>query len=560
MESIAPESLMSNSLVHVQSEALSVDAEEMAPIPRLRVSSPHERQNRPSSPVTPISNSSFNDRGSRPGRMRREPLITFDELPEWHQDNEYIRHGYRPISGSARVSFGSWTYLHNEFMNIWTHLIPLVVFLLGEWYIVQYLTSRYLGVTGTDIFIFTFYLFTVSTCLALSVMYHTLMNHSHEVEKLWLRMDLLGIMVLLLGLFVSAIYMIFWCEPTERIIYWSMIGMPSLTWLQDAVQSALNHVGFRTLPQNLSTVVWSAVFFHVLYTYFAEYVPRFFIPKRWAACTAAQKADWRLRITYVTESFIIGPYELYLYITQADARSHAPIIERIFGYDDTQVWLLSISAGFFAWHIGEMLTDKSSKLEFIVHGIVGCALLFSVYFYLPHYLIYEVTNIFQGAYRIFTKLELETSGPSVFNAVVWILSFGVIRVVQGTYVTVLVIWDLWVISNMSLTKDELSAADWAAFQELSRNGMRPEPVSLATVLFWFICGSILEVAKGAAIAPEGDRRLLGPRGPVNSMNEDLAHLACQYAFSAIHEVGIEVPCIAAPGLESRAGDLRRKQR
>jgi hypothetical protein len=157
------------------------------------------------------------------------------------------------------------------------------------------------------------------------------------------------------------------------------LGMPSLAWLQEAVQPALDYVGLRTLPQNLFTVVWSAVFFHVLYTYLAEYIPRFFVPKRWVTCTAAQKADWRLRITYITESFMIGPYELYLYIAQADARADAPIIERIFSYDDTQTWLLSISAGFFAWHIGEMLADKSSKLEFILHGTVGCALLFSVY-------------------------------------------------------------------------------------------------------------------------------------------------------------------------------------
>jgi hypothetical protein len=112
-------------------------------------------------------------------------------------------------------------------------------------------------------------------------------------------------------------------------------------------------------------------------------------------------------------------------------------------------------------------------------------------FYLPHYLIYEVTNIPQGFYRFFSKLGLETSGLSIANAVVWILSFGAIRVVQGTYVTALVMQDLWAIYHMSLTKDELSAADWAAFQELSRNGIPPEPVSLATVLFWFVCGSIL---------------------------------------------------------------------
>lgn len=110
-------------------------------------------------------------------------------------------------------------------MNIYSHLIPAVVFLLGEWYILEYLTSRYSDITGTDFFIFTFFLLTAVLCLGLSATYHTLMNHSSEVEQLWLRFDLVGIVILTLGDFVSGIYMVFWCEPLQRKIYWSMIGV-----------------------------------------------------------------------------------------------------------------------------------------------------------------------------------------------------------------------------------------------------------------------------------------------------------------------------------------------
>ncbi|KAL7923828.1 mPR-like GPCR protein [Trichoderma austrokoningii] len=152
-------------------------------------------------------------------------LLSFDELPRWHQDNEYIRHGYRPISGSARLSFRSWSYLHNESINIYSHLIPAIVFLLGEWFILQYLSSRYSNITSVDFFIISFFLLTAVVCLGLSATYHTLMNHSPEVEQRWLRFDLVGIVILTLGDFISGIYMVFWCEPLERKIYWSMIGV-----------------------------------------------------------------------------------------------------------------------------------------------------------------------------------------------------------------------------------------------------------------------------------------------------------------------------------------------
>lgn len=122
------------------------------------------------------------------------------------------------------MSFRSWSYIHNESVNIYSHLIPAVAFLLGEWYIQYYLISRYSNITCADFFIFSFFLLTAVICLALSTTYHTLMNHSYKVEQLWLRLDLIGIVVLTLGDFVSGIYMVFWCEPLERKIYWSMVS------------------------------------------------------------------------------------------------------------------------------------------------------------------------------------------------------------------------------------------------------------------------------------------------------------------------------------------------
>lgn len=64
-------------------------------------------------------------------------LLSFDEMPHWFQDddNELVLHGHRPISHSVRTSLRSWWRLHNETVNIYSHLIPPVAFLLGEWYI-----------------------------------------------------------------------------------------------------------------------------------------------------------------------------------------------------------------------------------------------------------------------------------------------------------------------------------------------------------------------------------------------------------------------------------------
>lgn len=157
-------------------------------------------------------------------REERPRLLPYDEIPEWYQENEHILHGYRPVSGSVKTSFSSWKYIHNETINIYSHLLPAVAFVLGIWYISQYLHSRYAEVTIADEFIFVFFLFTAAVCLGFSTTYHTLLNHSLALETIWLRLDFVGIVFLTLGDFVSGIYVAFWCEPLLRKIYWAMVS------------------------------------------------------------------------------------------------------------------------------------------------------------------------------------------------------------------------------------------------------------------------------------------------------------------------------------------------
>ncbi|KJR86212.1 hemolysin-iii channel protein [Sporothrix schenckii 1099-18] len=59
-------------------------------------------------------------------------LLHWDDLPEWRRDNVYILGGYRPTSHSYVASLASVLGIHNESVNIWTHLAgALVAALLG---------------------------------------------------------------------------------------------------------------------------------------------------------------------------------------------------------------------------------------------------------------------------------------------------------------------------------------------------------------------------------------------------------------------------------------------
>ncbi|CAK7219860.1 hypothetical protein SBRCBS47491_003994 [Sporothrix bragantina] len=72
------------------------------------------------------SNVSNASSSGRPKRVAYA-LLSWDDLPDWRRDNAYILSGYRPTSHSYMASLGSVLGIHNESVNIWTHLGGAVV-------------------------------------------------------------------------------------------------------------------------------------------------------------------------------------------------------------------------------------------------------------------------------------------------------------------------------------------------------------------------------------------------------------------------------------------------
>ncbi|ENH71182.1 hemolysin-III family protein [Fusarium oxysporum] len=162
------------------------------------------------------------DAVSNPGKAARPILLSFDQMPKWfrHESNKCILYGYRGISGSFRTSLCSLSYIHNESVNIYSHLIAAVFFLLCQWYIQQYSEA-----TGADFIALSIFMLAAVTCLSFSATYHTFMNHSKSVAHFCLRLDMLGVVIFILGDLVLGIYLVFWCESLLRNIYWSMSGV-----------------------------------------------------------------------------------------------------------------------------------------------------------------------------------------------------------------------------------------------------------------------------------------------------------------------------------------------
>ncbi|KAH9862836.1 hypothetical protein J1614_010929 [Plenodomus biglobosus] len=118
-----------------------------------------------------------------------------EDAPSWMRGDQYIKTGYRRPLNSAYHCVLSLLYLHNEFVNVWSHLAPGILHALllarecrafsEQWdeerYVDQMIVWQYIG--------------SCILCLLFSAGFHTLTAHSQHVANRWLKIDYLGIIL-----------------------------------------------------------------------------------------------------------------------------------------------------------------------------------------------------------------------------------------------------------------------------------------------------------------------------------------------------------------------------
>ncbi|URE24447.1 hemolysin-III related [Musa troglodytarum] len=208
-------------------------------------------------------------RRKRKGRRKQEKeykLLRYEELPGYMKENEFIRDHYRaewPIK-NALLSFFSW---HNETLNIWTHLMGFLVFLgltllhlsrhvpqvaqllghlawsiptgavenascnLGNFFgeaaaFIKLSISSETAATSSPLpppaaVRWPFFVFLGGSmfCLLCSSACHLLCCHSYRLNLFLLRMDYVGIAVMIVTSFFPPIYYIFQCDPHWQLTY-----------------------------------------------------------------------------------------------------------------------------------------------------------------------------------------------------------------------------------------------------------------------------------------------------------------------------------------------------
>lgn len=155
-------------------------------------------------------------------RVIEKLYYTFHELPDHMKDNDFIITGYRAYY-SAKQCFSSIFRVHNETMNIWTHLLGSFL------HCAMLLISFNLVPLNTPFFdkiIFVIFLCSATQCLLCSSAFHTFCAHKqYRTYQKFQIMDYCGISCLICGSFLTYLHYGFYFHPIWRIIYYSVIGV-----------------------------------------------------------------------------------------------------------------------------------------------------------------------------------------------------------------------------------------------------------------------------------------------------------------------------------------------
>ncbi|KPA81650.1 hypothetical protein ABB37_03971 [Leptomonas pyrrhocoris] len=171
------------------------------------------------------------------------PLYRREDIPEYLGDNVYILRHYRAFYSTTRC-FTSIFRMHNETINIWSHLIGVVVFIglivdlfvrrivpeyrAGNVYFHVNRTAFPVMVEGAQttwpFVIFGAYSFACVMCMLCSASFHTFLCHmSQDLFHRAHALDYFGITFLIVGSFLPFCFYSMGCAPAWRNTYMSMI-------------------------------------------------------------------------------------------------------------------------------------------------------------------------------------------------------------------------------------------------------------------------------------------------------------------------------------------------
>jgi adiponectin receptor len=140
-------------------------------------------------------------------------LLKYDEIPEFLQGNVYIQEGYRVGYTCCYASRSLFT-LHNETINVWTHLIGFLGF-----FVFMIVLSVALDASPVEKLFLSIFFIAAQAQMLFSAIFHLFCCINSTAYVSLAKLDYSGITFMIVGSMYPVIYFGFACYETHMIVY-----------------------------------------------------------------------------------------------------------------------------------------------------------------------------------------------------------------------------------------------------------------------------------------------------------------------------------------------------
>ncbi|CAD5231035.1 unnamed protein product [Bursaphelenchus okinawaensis] len=151
-------------------------------------------------------------------------LVSYDELPDWLKDNEYLLHNHRPPLNDIAQCIKSVGCFHTETMNIWSHFVGALMFVAA---MIVFLSAPITQSLENKL-IFLIFFAGIITCLLFSTLFHAIHCHSEKMFKTVIKLDYCGVILSMCTSFVPWTYYAFYCQRIYMWVYIAQIASLSI--------------------------------------------------------------------------------------------------------------------------------------------------------------------------------------------------------------------------------------------------------------------------------------------------------------------------------------------
>lgn len=270
--------------------------------------------------------------GSCEPHMDEIRLFQYNEIPDFLKGNPWVVKGYRAFLpfGQCMKSLFVWS---NETLNIWTHLLGFLVFLILMLYDNLIAIPRLRG-QMTDHIVMTLGLICFQFCMLCSTGFHIFCCHSERASRRWLQVDMTGVSIGIIGCYLPAVHYAFYCLSIWRDIYMIIITVLTVStlWFQLHPHFFTSRWFYTRMAVYVGLVAYGIIpTMHWVYLNggFDSPIVQLFVPK-------------------VTSMYILGMLAFAFYISKFPERMFPGLFDYI--GSSHQWWHAVIVLAFLYWH------------------------------------------------------------------------------------------------------------------------------------------------------------------------------------------------------------------